>query len=531
MSGDLLDRDFATLADLIRSHAEARPEHPALIIDDKITSFGELDRLIDRVAVALQRTGVGPVALVAGNSLEWIAVFLGALRAGVVVAPMQTTARPEALARMIADAEARVIFADRARLLELANVRPRIDARMIALDDEGGTDSFRAWIAPPDARADATDVDPEDPCNLIYSSGTTGRPKGIVQPYAMRWAHARRGALLGYGPRSITIVALPLWSNSALVSFFPALGSGGAVVVMRRFEVDAFLALSSRHRVTHAMLVPVLFRRILAHPELDRTDLSSFEQKTCTSAPFPAALKAEVLRRWPGKLTEFYGMSEGGGATMLLAHDHPDKLHTVGCPLPGHEIRLIRDNGSEAGLGEAGEIVGRSPAMMTGYHRLPEESSAAEWFDPQGRRFIRTGDIGRLEEDGFLVLLDRKKDMLISGGANIYPRDLEDVLGTHPDVQDVAVVGIPSAKWGETPIAFAVLRPDRAVGEEELVAYANARLGKTQRVSAVEIVSSLPRNAIGKVLKRELREAYLEREGRKVPPPACGARPDRDTEP
>jgi acyl-CoA synthetase (AMP-forming)/AMP-acid ligase II len=204
-------------------------------------------------------------------------------------------------------------------------------------------------------------------------------------------------------------------------------------------------------------------------------------------------------------------MTEGGGTCILAAHAHPDKLHTVGCPAPGHDIRLIDDFGRELPPGEAGEVVGHSPGMMTGYHKQPEKTAEAEWFDPAGKRFIRTGDIGRFDADGFLVLLDRKKDMIISGGFNIYPSDLEAVLREHADVADAAVVGVSSARWGETPVAFVVLKGGATPDPAELLDWANRRVGRTQRLAAVELLDALPRSAIGKVLKRELREVYGKR--------------------
>ncbi|HEY8539480.1 MAG TPA: AMP-binding protein, partial [Steroidobacteraceae bacterium] len=212
-------------------------------------------------------------------------------------------------------------------------------------------------------------------------------------------------------------------------------------------------------------------------------------------------------------LTEFYGMTEGGATFILYAHEHPDKLHTVGRPAPGHEVKLIDENGNEVPPGEIGEVVGRSPtAMMLGYHNQPKKTSEAEWYDKDGTRFIRTGDVGRFDADGFLTLLDRKKDMIISGGFNIYPSDLEAVLFKHEAVKDAAVVGVPSQQWGETPVAFVVLKEGRTETAEQIRAWANERLGKTQRLSAVEITSSLPRSAIGKVLKRELRDRYVKQQ-------------------
>jgi acyl-CoA synthetase (AMP-forming)/AMP-acid ligase II len=183
----------------------------------------------------------------------------------------------------------------------------------------------------------------------------------------------------------------------------------------------------------------------------------------------------------------------------------------VGRPAPGTDIRLIDEEGREVGPGEVGEVVGHSAAMMTGYHKRSEMTSKAEWFDASGKRFIRTGDVGRFDEDGFLILLDRKKDLIISGGFNVYPSDLEAVVARHPDVAEAAVVGVPSTQWGETPVAFVVARAGKALQAEELRTWANARLGATQRISAVELVAVLPRSAIGKVLKRQLRNEYARR--------------------
>jgi acyl-CoA synthetase (AMP-forming)/AMP-acid ligase II len=275
---------------------------------------------------------------------------------------------------------------------------------------------------------------------------------------------------------------------------------------MPKFDAADYLALAERHRVTHTMLVPVQYQRLMAHPDFDKHDLSSFRFKFSTSAPFGAALKADVLKRWPGGLVEFYGMTEGGGTCILEAHLHPDKLHTVGQPAEGSDIRLIDESGREVAHGEAGEVVGHSAGMMVGYHRQPEKTREAEWFDPAGKRFIRTGDIGRFDEEGFLTLFDRKKDMIISGGFNIYPSDLEAVLRGHAAVAEAAVVGVPSEQWGETPVAFVVRRAGDETSAEALLQWTNAQLGKTQRLARLHLIDGLPRSAIGKVLKRELRE-------------------------
>ncbi|WP_430396471.1 class I adenylate-forming enzyme family protein [Ferrovibrio sp.] len=505
---DQLSRDYGTVADLIRAHATERPQRIALIEGERQLDFAALDALMDRIAAALQRDGIGPgsaIAIAAGTSIEYAAVFLGGLRAGAAVAPLAPSSTPESLAAMTADADAAILFLDGANAAAMSGVMPQVKARRVRLD----TAEFEAWLAPLGAKPAAVDVHPDAPFNIIYSSGTTGTPKGIIQPHKMRWSHVQRAAINGYNTeRTVALLSTPLYSNTTLVIFFPALGWGGTVVLMPKFEVKAYLDLAQQHRVTHTMLVPVQYSRLMQHPDFDRYDLSSFEAKFCTSAPFNAALKADVVKRWPGKLIEYYGMTEGGGTCILQAHAFPDKLHTVGQPAPGHDIRLIDKQGNEVAPGEVGEIVGHSGTVMVGYHKQPGKTAEAEWYDKEGRRFIRTGDMGRFDADGFLTLMDRKKDMIISGGFNVYPSDLELVLRSHADVAEAAVVGMPSERWGETPVAFVVLKPGAAASADQLLAHANAQLGKTQRLAAVEILDSLPRSAIGKVLKRELRDSF-----------------------
>ena len=304
------------------------------------------------------------------------------------------------------------------------------------------------------------------------------------------------------------MISTGLYSNTTLVSLFPALGGGATVVLMDKFDARRFLELSEEHRVTHAMLVPVQYQRIMAVEDFNRFDLSAYRMKFCTSAPFSAELKRDVIARWPGGLTEYYGMTEGGGGTVLYVHETPDKAHTVGRPWPHIDVGLIDDQGVEVAPGRPGEIVGHHANMMKGYHNQPGKTEEASWVSLDGRRFIRNGDIGRFDDDGFLILMDRKKDMIISGGFNIYPSDLEAALKSHPAVAEAAVVGVPSAEWGETPVAFVALRPGAEATPDDIRRETNARLGKTQRISDVQVLDALPRSHIGKVMKRELRDGY-----------------------
>ncbi|HEX3378300.1 MAG TPA: class I adenylate-forming enzyme family protein [Paraburkholderia sp.] len=507
----LLDEPFVCITDMLRRFATTRGEHAALTCGDEIVTYAALDARVDRFAAALQRDGIAPrdaIALCASASIEYVVAFLGGLRAGAAVAPLAPSSSAASLVGMIGNSGARLLFLDADVKHLLEPVAVDISVTPVALDAHAGSVALDTWLAPQGAAPAPVTIDPAWPFNIIYSSGTTGRPKGIVQSHGMRWAYAVRSRQRGYGPDAITLIATPLYSNTTLVSFMPTLTFGGTVVLMPKFDTTHYLELAQRHRVTHTMLVPVQYQRLMAHAAFDHYDLSSFQAKFCTSAPFAASLKADIVRRWPGRLTEYYGMTEGGGSCQLEADQWPDKLHSVGRPMEGHDIRLIDERGNEVPAGEVGEVVGHSPAMMTGYYRQPEQTAEAEWYDPSGKRFIRTGDMGRFDADGFLTLLDRKKDMVISGGFNVYPSDLEAELRQHPEVADVAVIGAHSEQWGETPVAFVVPRAHAQIGATELLEWVNTRVGKMQRLSALTFLDSLPRSPIGKVLKRELREQF-----------------------
>ncbi len=493
-SAELLAQPFTDHSELFRALAAEQPDKLAIADEERSVCWGELDGLVERIAARLQAEGVGrgdAVAIVGLNSIAYGAVFLAAIRTGAAAAPLTTSASPDALTAMLKDSGARHLFADPAIQMDVPAGVERISLHHLG-----------AWLPPEGTRATAVEVGPEDPFNIIYSSGTTGTPKGIVQSHQMRWNYLARAGV--YDRNAVTLLSTPLYSNTTLVSFLPCLGFGGSVVLMKKFDALRFLELSERHRVTHTMLVPVQYRRLMALPEFDRFDLSSYRLKFCTSAPFAPELKRDILQRWPGGLIEFYGMTEGGASCVLVAHEFPGKLHTVGRVAPNSEMKLIDEDGNEVPTGGVGEVVGRGPMMMSGYKGRDEATRATEWFDKDGRRFIRHGDVGRFDEDGFLILMDRTKDMIISGGFNIYPSDLEAVLAEQPGVVEAAVVGVPHADWGETPVAFAVLA--EGADRDAVLAAANAKLGKTQRLSALHSVDQLPRSAIGKVLKRELRE-------------------------
>ncbi len=504
----LLDAEFGSFPGLIAAWGGFRGEAPALFDGTTALNWRETAALVERIAARLQADGLEcgqAVAILGTSNVAYALVFLAAIRAGGCAAPLTTSASPDQLAGMAADSGAIHLFIDRAKLNELGDFKLPI-AHQIVLDEE--LDQFMAPAGTTAAPFEPTD---RDPFNIIYSSGTTGIPKGIVHSHGMRWRQMTFRAASNYGAGSRTLTSTPLYSNTTMAVFLPTMYSGGCASLLGKFDVETWLQRAQDEQVTHTMLVPVQYRRLMQFEHFDAFDLTAMRLKYCTSAPFPADLKAEVLKRMPGGLIEIYGMTEGGVACLLQAHEYPDKLHTVGQPAPGHFLKVLGEDLTELQPGEAGELVGKSPTMMLGYKNQPEKTREGYWTDPDdGSTWQRMGDIGRIDADGFVELVGRTKDVIISGGFNIFPIDLEMELARDARVIEAAVVGVPSNLWGETPVGFVVLKPD--IGEdalEEIRQTANSRLGKTQRVSALHAIAEMPRSHIGKLLKTELRDRAM----------------------
>lgn len=498
------------IGDRLQLLAAQQPDKPALHDGQQSWSWARLVSETNRIANRLRDT----VAGLSENSLEYMALYLGVLTAGGCMVPLSGMASGEALALMINDCDARFLFVSKKNQPLFAEVRGALtkvpDEQLIGLDaplNDGGM-SLQSWLGDVSDAGNPAPVTLDDPFNIIYSSGTTGTPKGILHDHRFRSRQMFRIGTYGLDGDAINLVSTPLYSNTTLVSALPTLYHGGTLVLMAKFNAHRFLELAEQFRVTHAMLVPVQYQRIMAEPDFDRFDLSSFQLKLSTSAPLHAEVIAEAMRRWPGNIREVYGLTEGGISTTLDCAAFPDKWASVGQPTEGSEVRIIDEQGGELPPGEIGEIVGRAGAMMRGYYNRDTQTREMVWTSPDGLAFFKSGDMGRLDEDGFLYILDRRKDMIISGGFNIYAVDLENVLLQHPAVADVAVIGIPSDHWGETPLALVVRRPGSAEDEQAILDWANQRLGKTQRLAGVELRDELPRSTIGKVLKRELRAPY-----------------------
>lgn len=511
------DESMEALGQRIQQLALERPDHIALIDGGTQLSWRALVRRANSIANRLRSAGLergDPVAGLSENSINYVALYLGTLVAGGCMVPLSGMANGESLALMLNDCGARFLFVSNKNAGLFAGLADKLETlgpeQCIGLDGPGSglSQDLDSWLGNIGEEARPTPVTLDDPFNIIYSSGTTGTPKGILHDYRFRQRQMVRMSRFGLDGDAINLVSTPMYSNTTLVSMLPTLFYGGTLVLMPKFDARRFLELAEYHRVTHAMLVPVQYQRILADPEFEHFDLSAFQLKLCTSAPLSAKVIREAMERWPGNIREVYGLTEGGISTSLDCAAHPDKWDSVGKPTEGAEVRVIDEEGNELPQGETGEIVGRAISMMRGYINREEQTRSMLWTSPEGQIFYRSGDMGRIDEEGFVYILDRRKDMIISGGFNIFAVDLEKALSAHPAVADVAVIGIPSEQWGETPLGLVVRKPGYTEDEATILEWANGQLGKAQRLAAIEFRTELPRSSIGKVLKRELREPY-----------------------
>lgn len=510
------------LPDIFALHGKWRAGRDAVICGGERLDWQSFCAANHRFAHGLASRGIRPgdrVGIVMSNGLPMVQALFGALAAGAVSVPLNLSVSDDALLAMLEDAAVRVLVATPDQRQRIDALRGRLPASLVLLCSDVGADrdgsagdgwqSLQALCDDQPEHLPVIALHPDAPLNIIYSSGTTGLPKGIVHTHRGRrdWAYDLAIALRYHGAAR-TLLTIGLYSNISWVAMLCTLLAGGTLVIQPRFDAESFLDTVQALGITHTAMVPIQFQRVVAAQRERPRDVSRLHSMMSCGSPLHETLKQAVFSEFPCGVIELYGLTEGI-ITTLDPEDASGRWHSVGRPLIGTDIAIIDDNDAICAPGAVGEIVSRGRITMPGYWQRDAASAEACFVGADGEIWLRSGDIGYVDANGFLYIVDRKKDMILSGGQNIYPQDIEAVLHTHSGVDDVAVIGVPSHRWGETPLALVV--PAQRLEAADLLVWANERLGRQQRLADVLLVEELPRNPNGKILKRELRKHYGER--------------------
>ncbi|NHN38470.1 acyl--CoA ligase [Pseudomaricurvus alcaniphilus] len=508
------------LPEILALHGKWKGDKPALVCAGQWLSWRDFSDSLNRVANALDRHGVGQrdhVVVLMNNGIEMVQAMFGIMAAGAVSVPINLSVSDAAIAGMIEDSGASAIVVTPPQEARIEALRASLPEKVKLLVTTGtGNQDFIGWrdfLGSSSAATPAVTIEPDDLLNIIYSSGTTGLPKGIAHTHRGRrdWAYDL-GIALRYHSAARTLLTIGLYSNISWVAMLTTLLAGGTLFVHESFDADHFIASVERDRITHTAMVPIQYQRLAERlRQRPDADVSSMQAMMCCGSPLHESLKQEIYQRFNGGIIELYGLTEGI-ITTLDPEEAEGRWASVGKPLLGTDIVILGADDRPLPAGQAGEIAARGRISMPGYYNRPEANEEACWRDELGRAWLRSGDIGRLDEQGYLYIVDRKKDMILSGGQNIYPQDIEAVLIEHSAVNDVAVIAAGSQRWGETPIALVVLEAGVEEKPDLIKAWCNQRVGKQQRLADVIVVDALPRNPNGKVLKRELRKQYAERQ-------------------
>ena len=506
----MIEQQFISIPDMIAIHARTRAAVTAWIDEGVSFTWRQFDQDIGQAADELAGRGVrrgDPVALLATSSYwTWSQAF-GIMRANGVVTPLNAMLRPQTLAGLLSDAGARILLAGAGHeqlAREILGQLPPAARPDLVLQGAGGQPGPAGRSSHP-ARGF---IEPGDAINIIYSSGATGLPKGIVHSHQAR-AHfaALTASMMQFRAGARTFVTTPPHTNGSWIMILPTIYVGGTTITAGPFSAGTFLQVLAEHRPTNVLLVPTMLHAIFAHPQAPAADWTCFDFIITGGSHTDPEEKVRIMDATGDRLGELWGLTEGV-LTVMQPADMRAHLSSAGRVTPENDVRVIGEHGGELPFGEVGELVGRSTHLMLRYHNRPEATSELIWRSPDGLEYLRTGDLGTIDPDGWVTIRGRKKDMIKSGGLNVFPADIEPVLLAHEAVGECAVVGVPDPKWGETPVGFVVLSDGQAAGTGAIQEWVNERVEKTQRLRDVVIVSELPRNSIGKVIKGELRDQY-----------------------
>ena len=510
--------------DFLSISAAICPERTAIIFEGQRYSFGQLAQRVNNLAAAMRERGVvkgDRVAMLQVNCNACIEVYFATARLGAIYIPLNFRAREDELTYMINNAGPVMIFAGERYLPLIKSILPRLDKPLQVVSLEGKTAGTLDYAEMVNKQAEDvfTEIEDDDTTILMYTAGTTGRPKGVMLSHNSFSIYM----LENVSPPDMdvterNILTVPLYHIAGMQAMMAAMYGGRTVIVERQFEPVEWMTLVQDEKANRAMMVPTMLKQLLDHPDIDKYDLSSIRVITYGAAPITLEIIRKAVARFPGvSFINAFGQTESASTitqlrsedTMLSAADLNDeaklkRLTSIGKPLSDVEIKVVDEEGNTLEINQPGELLARGPRIMSGY--WDEEDQASSPIDAEG--WLHTGDIGYYDEDGYLYLSGRAKDMIIRAGENISPEELEAVLRGYPKIEDVAIIGVAHPEWGEEPMAIVVCKPGETCATEEIMNFCRQKLASYKRPRRVEFVDELPRNPMGKVLKRVLREKY-----------------------